>query len=215
MTDADEPFLELAREIRREVERAAATGTDLSAAFEGVPAEERRRVARSVFDRLATERQWEVLAGLFDDDDLRAALRTVAEARRRDRLDLTAVPADTTVSLGLFRPEDVDAALRGGGRSTATARLLVVRTTAEPGVVHVLEDVFNPDRGLFVTPDYDEGVWRSERLAGHDRVRLGSLGPDGFEPVLYAGGRVDTAVPGRLHLGRARLDGAEVFAPRP
>jgi len=92
------------------------------------------------------------------------------------------------------------------------ARELVVLALPGPEV-QVLDDVFNPRRGLFVTPDYDERTWADERLEGHARVRLGSIGPDGFAGVLFPGGRVDTAErPGRLHLGFALIGDEDVYA---
>jgi hypothetical protein len=89
-----------------------------------------------------------------------------------------------------------------------------------PGEFTVLEDVFNPLGGYFVTGDYDESTWRRDRLPGHAVVRPGSTVPDGggtrLEPVLYRGGRVDVEVDGDLregllHLGYASLDAVDVF----
>jgi hypothetical protein len=225
----DEPYLALAREIRAEAERLVEHGGDLGAAVDRLGHDERARLARAALDALSPERRWEVLAQLFDDDELRAhlaadhaALRADVARHDADRaaarraraagcIDLDALAPDTTVGLGLFRPVDVRDALRAGPASTTCARSLLVRATAGPEV-HVLADVFNPERGLFVTPDYDERVWATERLASHDRVRLGSIGSDGFEHLLFAGGRVDVdGHPGLLHLGWARIGDADVF----
>ncbi|HEX7132920.1 MAG TPA: hypothetical protein VF228_10105 [Iamia sp.] len=236
------PYLELAREIRAEVERVATgapdAAADLGAAFEAVPRRERERVARAVFARLEPDEQWAVLAQVFDDDEIRTYLDEAHQARldelerrRTDldqarvaraagRIELDALPPGVELTLGLFRLADVPAALPRGRRSTVCARQIVVRTTTA-GVVHVLQDVFNPQRGFFVTPDYDEAVWATERLASHDRVRLGSspsgVPDDAIEPALYPGGRVDVEVdgtlrPGRLHLGFALIGGEDVFA---
>ena len=73
-----EPYLALAREIRRDVERIVA---DDDAAFASVaevidryPTAERERVVRAVFDRLEPTDQWEILARTFDDAELRRFL---------------------------------------------------------------------------------------------------------------------------------------------
>jgi len=240
--EALRPYLELAREIRAEVDRVATGGpdaaADLDAAFEVVPRRERERVARAVFDRLPPDQQWAVLERLFDDDELREFLGARHEARRDEverratdlararaaraagRIDVRLLPAGVELTLGLFRPTDVHAAVRRGRVSSVCARQLVVRTT-ETDDVHVLEDVFNPKRGFFVTSDYDEAVWETERLASHARVRLGAQAPpgseDGFEPDLYPAGRLDVEVDGavrlgRLHLGFALVGDEDVFA---
>jgi hypothetical protein len=236
------PYLELAREIRSEVDRIASGGADaaadLGAAFEVVPRRERERVAQAVFDRLPPTEQWAILERIFDDDEIRSFLATRHEARRDDVtrraadraqaraarrvgwIDVRLLPPGVELTLGLFRPLDVHAAVDRGRASSVCARQLVVRTT-ETDDVHVLEDVFNPRRGFFVTSDYDEAVWATERLASHARVRLGALAPgaadDAFEPTLYPGGRVDVEVdgvvrPGRLHLGFALVGDEDVFA---
>jgi hypothetical protein len=237
------PYLALAREIQAEVERIASGGagaaTDIDAALDAVPRRERERVARAVFDRLPPDQQWAVLERVFDDDEIRAFLVADHQAGRdeaarravhlalartaRDagRIDLGELPAGVELTLGLFAPRDVHAAVGRGRRSSVCARQLVVRTAGPDGVVHVLEDVFNPQRGFFVTPDYDEAVWATERLTSHTRARLGArapTGPDGgFEPALYPGGRVDVEVdgvarPGHLHLGFALVGDEDVFA---
>jgi hypothetical protein len=228
--DGDEVYADLAREIRDEVARAVEEGGDLSAAFDRADHRERERVARAAFDRLPAARQWEVLAELFDDDEMRSHLAAVhtarraeAERRARDlavataarragRIDLDRLPDGAVVTLGLFRPEDVGGALTRGRASTVCARELVVLALPGPEV-QVLEDLFNPRRGLFVTSDYDERTWADERLDGHARVRLGEDGPDGFVPALHPRGRVAPAARrGRLHLGFALVGDEDVFA---
>jgi len=244
--DAARPYLALAREIRAEVEQLAAEGAagtagaaSLVAAIDGIPERERARVARAIFDRLPAEEQWAVIERAFGDEEIRAHLAAERDARRARvregearhalvlaaraarRLDLVALPPGEQLTLGLFLPDDVRAAVTRGAASAAVARQVVLRATDEPGLLHVLEDVFNPRRGLFVTPGYDEATWASERLASHARVRLGALGgtPDGaLEPALYPGGRVDVADAagareGRLHLGFALIGDEDVFAP--
>jgi hypothetical protein len=92
------------------------------------------------------------------------------------------------------------------------------------GEFQVIEDVFNPGGGYFVTAEYSEETWRtSDRLPGHAIVRVGSItegaaaaGPS-FEPIVYPGGRVDFEVSGqptagRLHLGFAMLGDVGIFA---
>jgi hypothetical protein len=243
--EAVRPYLELAREIQREVERVAldddADAASLVEAIAAVPQRERRRVALAVFDELPPERQWSVIERAFGDDEVRryladaredrlAAVRRAAAdlavaraARSARRLDLTTLPAGIELTLGLFRAADVRGALDRGAASDVCARRIVVRTTDDPGRLHVIEDVFNPRRGLFVTPAYDESVWRSERLESHDVVRLGSIRPSAppvLEPVLYPGGRVDAEVgsdlrEGVLHLGFVLVGEEDTFADRP
>ena len=237
------PFLELAREIEREVARVAAdddAGVEsLVEAIDLVPRRERQRIALAVFERLPPEAQWSVLERAWGDEEIAAYLEeersarlaelrrsgarraVVAAARAAHGLDSRAVPVGEHLTLGLFREPDVGAALRRGHRSDACPRQLVLRSTA-PGVFRVIEDVFNPRRGYFVTAAYDERTWRGERLAGHASVRVGSIddGPSGpsLEPVLYPGARADfevngAMVRGQLHLGVVMLGDVDVFAP--
>jgi hypothetical protein len=242
--DADElgPLLDLAREIKREVDRIAADDSadldELSEAIDALPRAERRRVALAVFDRLPADAQWDVLARVFDDAELRDHLAD-EHRRRREQLALDAVHAplvaasrasgalDTRelvpgdrLTLDLFREADVRAAVARGRRSDAAARTLVLRCVA-PGELRVIEDVFNPRGGFFVTRDYDASTWEAERFASHERIAVGSIsgrpGDERFEPVLYLGGRVDVErstgyARGALHLGMVRLGETDVFA---
>ncbi|MEZ5141840.1 MAG: hypothetical protein R2726_04890 [Acidimicrobiales bacterium] len=242
--EADElaPFLDLAREIRLEVARVVADDTAdasaITAAIERIPDQERERVVRSVFARLPVEAQWAVLARAFGDEEIRRylaeereerlarlrrteAARAVAHRTRLERrLDTTAVPPGVDLTLGLFREDDVRAALVKGETSATCARRLVLRGV-EPGRFRVIDDVFNPRGGYFVTRDYDEQTWQGERLEPHALIRVGSAtgsGDDGhLEPVLYPGGRADVEVDDRilrgdLHVGFVMLDDVEVFA---
>ena len=129
---------------------------------------------------------------------------------------------DEQLTIGLFREVDVQSALAQGRSSSTCARRLVLRGTDDAGVLLVVEDVFNPARGLFVTADYDERTWRDERLGAHAVVRLGSIrdgagdGAPGFVPLIYPGGRVDvesagTLRRGSLHAGYALVGGTELF----
>jgi hypothetical protein len=235
------PYLGLAREIHDEVERAVADPDtdldDLADALDQWPRDARLAAVTSAFRQLPPLEQWEILARLFDDDELRAALRveherSVADARRtlngaalvagvreRRALDTCAVAPGEDLTLGLFREDDVRAALAHGSASTSAARRLVLRATDEPGRLLVLEDVFNPARGLFVTPDYDQAAWRAERLEAHAVVRVGAA-PDGgdaaFEPVVFPGGRLDVETAdgirrGRLHTGYATVGDVDLF----
>jgi hypothetical protein len=237
------PYLDLAREIRAEVERLAADdatdGDALARAFEEIPRRERVQVARDVFARLPAERQWELLAALYGDDDLRAFLAeehaarlavlrrneawrpVVRAARLEHRLDTTTLPPGAPLTLGLFRSVDTRPALVRGQRSDTCARQLVLRATAVPGELHVLDDVFNPRGGLFVTGEYDERVWREDRLPGHAIVRVGAITDRGtgaqLEPTVYPGARVDFEVAGRLiegrlHVGFVVLGDDDLFA---
>jgi hypothetical protein len=241
-----EPYLALAREIHDEVARLVADDdVDVDAMADAIarfPDAARARLVAEAFGRLPAERQWAVIERAFGDGDIRdhlAAERAarLAEARReagwvglahaaRDagRLDTATLPAGTPVTLGLFPEHDVRAALPRGVRSTACARQLGLRVE-EPGVLRVIDDVFNPRAGYFVTREYDEQTWRTlDRLPAHALVRLGSAagvdaggGASFFEPVLYPAARVDVEVgerisPGRLHLGFAMLGTRDVFA---
>ncbi len=239
------PYLDLAREIRAEVERFTADDSasveSFAAALDAIPDRRRAELAREVFDRLPAEQQWGVLSRLFDDAELRDALAETHEARLADvrrraaqrgvlavaavdgRLAVDALPPGTRLTLGLFRTQDVPAALDRGPRSDVCARRLELRAGDSPGTFRVIDDVFNPRGGLFVSAAYDQSVWRSERLAGHSLVRVGSLdpdatdGPDPLEPAVYLGARVDVEVggearEGRLHLGYALVADVDAFA---
>jgi hypothetical protein len=237
--EAARPFLPLAREISDDVARLAADGGAsldlLEEAIAGVPQRERLEVARAVFDRLTSDQQWAVIERVFGDDEIRAALAAEREARvdetrrtaaradlartaRTDgRLDARSVPDGELLTLGLFREADVSAAVGRRPRSDRAARRLVLRRVEGPGAFAVVEDVFNPDAGHFVNAEYDRETWQRERLPAHAVVRLGSRSPSGFEPVLYAGGRVDVVLDseereGRLHLGYAMVGDADLFA---
>ncbi len=235
-----EPFVGLAREIRREVDLIAAEGSgsaSLTEAIERIPRQERERAVRVVFDQLTPAEQWSVLERAFGADEVREHLRpeyerrvdgrrratereAVAEAARaRLGLDTDAVPNDDQIVLGLFREGEVRAALARGQVADSCARRLVLRRTT--GGYRVIEDVFNPRGGYFVTRDYDEETWRRERLAPHTIVRVGSIAETSTEPtldpVIYAGGRVDVGtdsgiVPGHLHLGYLELGDIDVFS---
>ena len=255
------PYLGLACEIHDEIQRIVddpASGVELvSEAIDRWPREARLRAAERAFEALSPERQWEILAELFDDDELRAALnddrgRRLLEARRqlersavvhavRDRqaLDTREVAADEELSLGLFREVDVRSALAKGATSTTCARRLVLRATGVDGELLVLEDVFNPARGLFVTAEYDERTWLGERLAPHSLVRVGSIhevpvprasdvqprfGTAGapapspaasstapvFHPIVYPGGRLDIEMAGAPRRGHLHAGYASI-----
>lgn len=238
------PYVELAREIKAEVERVAADDSadidQLTDAIEAFPAAERRRVALAVFERLPVDVQWAVLERVFGDVELRDYLaaeherardeagRSVAHAallaRARDArlLDTRELGPGDELTIGLFRAADVRAGIEQGSRSDSCARSLVLRCR-EPGLLQVIDDVFNPRGGYFVTREYDGSTWEAERFQSHDVVRIGALsdGADGpsFEPVLYLGGRADVEKGGAqsrgaLHIGFVMLDGVDVFAGR-
>lgn len=229
--DPDGAYLELAREIKAEVARVAATDDAGTAAleqvFSGITDRERQRIAREAFDRLPAPEQWAVIERVFDDDELAAALAgfrgdLVAAAERRaiaaavaegTRLDTVRVPAGGRLTLGLFR--------EGAG---TCARRLRLQSLDEPGAFQVVDDVFNPNGDHFVTAEYDRSTFERDRLPAHATVRPGSIVPDGgderLDPVLHLGGRVDVEVggdlrQGRLHLGWATLDEVDVFGGSP
>jgi hypothetical protein len=133
------------------------------------------------------------LRAALEGERARWAARWAVAGRRADLverfvehglLDTRCVPADERLTLGLFREVDVESALRRGRASSTVARRLVVRATAEPGMFEVVDDVFIPARGLFVTAEYDEAAWRTERLAPHALVRLGAIRVDGGSECL-------------------------------
>jgi len=242
--DAARPYLALAREIQAEVHRASADGTAdverLTEALDAIPRRERVAVARAVFDGLDREQQWGVLERIFDDEELRRTLHTdrdaLVEAARRSagrnaiatsarssgQLDTRLVPEGETLTLGMFRERDVHAAVPVGHSSTTCARRVVLRATDGAGTFQVIEDVFNPAGGYFVTPTYDEDAWRTaDRLPAHALARVGSMTGDGdtrvFAPILFVGGRVDvetggTVREGPLHLGFAMVGDCELFS---
>lgn len=240
--DPGSPFIALARELQAEADRwidDPAAGVDaLAAAFDRLPVEARRRAAEATFERLPAPQRWAVLERLFGDDELRLALaheRTVARleaavVERRSALveevvvhgvlDTRHIPVGEALTLGLFRERDVHAARRTGRASTACARRIVVQSSAGDGALHVVEDVFNPLGGLFVTPEYDERAWLAERLDPHAVVRIGAIVDGRLDPVVVPGGRLDVEVaavarPGRLHLGWALLGDDDLFRPTP
>jgi len=239
------PYLDLARQIRSEVDRFVADEADdldsLADALAAIPDRQRATIARDVFDRLPADLQWVLLERAFPDDELRQLLdaeraRRLEVARRdaatadllRDtagtgRLDIRLLPSGTSLTVGLFRAVDVTAALSLGPASSVCARRVEFRTTDEPGDLRVIDDRFNPGRALFVTPEYDEAAWRAECFDSHETVRIGSStdhDPDTFEPVLYLAARVDAEIDGalvrgRLHLGYALVGDDDAFAARP
>jgi hypothetical protein len=237
------PYLELAREIQAEVARIAADPSVQSELLfdlvEAAPREERMKLARRIFAELPAERQWVVIERVYGDEELASYLEaermthlaaarataerldSVARARAEHRLDTRDVPAGELLTLGLFREREAGAATAHGHTSSTCARRLVLRAVGD-GAFQVIEDVFNPSGGYFVTAEYSEETWRtSDRLEGHVIVRVGAIveGPGGrqsFEPVVYPGGRVDFEIGGRLargrlHLGFGMLSEVDVF----
>jgi len=237
--EGSRPYLGLAREIHAEVERAVADPVgdldELAEVIARMPRDARLEAVLAAFRGLPAGEQWDLLAELFDDAELRDALtveheRRLAAARRtlrlrtvlavvdeRRLLDTRDLPPGEDLTVGLFREVDVRAALRRGSASTAVARRLVLRTTDEPGRLLVLADLFNPANGLYVTPDYDEVVWREERLAPNTSVCVGTSSDGGaVEPLIHPGGRLDIEVAGatrrsRLHVGAATIGDVDLF----
>lgn len=233
-------YLALAREIHEDVARIAsdptAHGDLLEEALDRVPRNERERLAQRIFEALDADTQWAVIERVFGDVEIRKHLQGAREGRHADlaraarhrelaararaagALDTRDALEGDRLVLGLFSARDVRAAIGRGHHSTAAARQLVVRSRGG-GDLQVLEDVFNPHGGHFVTGAYTEQVWQqTERLASHAIVRVGAISDAGFEPVLYPGGRVDVCVgdrlvTGQLHLGFAMVGHEDVFVP--
>jgi hypothetical protein len=236
------PFLELAREIQGEVARIAADPSAhsdlLVELLERIPREERMKLARTVFDQLHPEQQWAIIEQVYGDGEITAYLEaersarladarlgaqrldTARKARAEHHLDTRDVTRGEVLTLGLFREHDVRAAVSRGHTSSTCARRLVLRCMGE-STFQVMQDVFNPNGGYFVTAEYSEETWRTnDRLPGHTMVRVGSItesaAGQSFEPVVYPGGRADFEVggrpiPGRLHLGFAMLSDVDIF----
>jgi hypothetical protein len=237
---AARPYLGLAREIQEEIDRVNADPSfpvdSIFAAVDAIPQRERLALARTIFDRLPDEQRWTIVEATFDDDELRELLAQArdqqAEAMKRateceliaarsraaNRFDTHDLGEGDTLTVGLFREADVRDAIGRGHRSAVCARRVAFVGTSAPALLQVMDDVFNPGGGFFVTPQYDESVWRTnDRIAAHTLVRAGSLVGSDFEPVLYAGGRADfdidgTVIPGRLHVGYVMLGQYDVFA---
>jgi hypothetical protein len=220
------PYLALAEQLHAEVDRVVADPDgdldEFGAAIDRWPREAREAAVIAAFGQLPAEQQWEILARLFDDDTLRAALAAeyeraaaVALIAADQALDTRLIPAGEQLVLGLFREADVRAALARGAVASTVARRLVLRATDEPGRMLVIEDVFNPARGLFVSADYDEDAWRSERLVPYSVVTVGAAVGE-LEPIVYPGGRLDVQTVaglrvGRLHTGFATVGDVDLF----
>ncbi len=238
------PYLALAREIHSEVARVAADpsahGELLAELIEWIPQDKRMALAQTIFDRLSSDAQWAVIERVYGDDEIRTYLEAervarLAEVRlgagrqdicRRARasreLDTGDIPPGEQLTLGLFRDNDVRAALSRGHTATTCARRLVLRALGGARF-RLIEDSFNPSGGYFVTAEYSADTWRDhDRIDGHAIVRVGSItGGDSeasLEPVLYPAGRVDFEIGGRasrglLHLGFAMLGDIDIFVP--
>jgi hypothetical protein len=240
----DPAVLELAKEIHADIRRVAADPDAhldlLDSLIDGISADKRMELARTIFEQLPREEQWAVLERVYGDDEIRsyleaehAAMVAVAKggagrlelARRIQhdrRIDTRDVEPGEELTLGLFREHDVRAALARGHTSSTCARRLVLRALGD-GRFQVIEDTFNPRGGYFVTAEYSADTWSEhDRLDSHAVVRVGSITAGDqdprFEPILYPGGRVDVEVAGqasrgRLHLGFAMLSELDVFGP--
>lgn len=236
------PFIALAREIKRNVDRITADDSadveQLSEAIAEIPRSERQRVTEAVFDRLPADVQFAILERVFGGDEIceylehrrrllleetkglgaRRALTDNARAARL--LDTREVPEGEELVIGLFREADVRSASTRGRVADNCARSLVLRSVA-PARFRVIEDVFNPRGGLFVTREYDETTWAADRFPAHATVMVGAEtdGLDGpsLDPVIYLGGRADFStdarvIRGRLHIGFVLLGDIDVFA---
>lgn len=226
---ATSALVELAREIQAEVAQVGAEvggGDALVEALDAVPRRELAKIARQVFDRLPVDRQWAVIDKVFDDDEMRSALADVRQERldrleRRRfarslvgkatqvaRVDLRHLGAGSPVTVGLCTERDAGDAVARGHLYASCARRIDARHEAD-GLLRVIRDLFNPLGGYFVTRSYDEAAWNAERLPAHALIRIGSVTQTprrpAFEPVLYAGGRADFEVDGRLVVGRLHV----------
>jgi hypothetical protein len=239
-SEADRALVGLAREIQAEVANVGADvggGHALVQALVSVPRRELARAAREVFQRLPVETQWNVLERVFDDDELRSALSEiraervaglerhrqaralVGRAGETAKVDLRRLDAGSAVTFGLCTERDAGEAVARGHLYSSCARRIDLEHEGE-GLFRVIRDVFNPLGGYFVTKRYDATAWEAERLVAHSFARVGSVveppvGP-GFEPVVYAGGRADFEIEGRLveghlHVGYVMLGDVDLF----
>src|SRR5262245_26892962 len=188
------------------------------------------------FRRLSPDTQWAIIEHAFGDDEIRAylgaerdarlalvtrnAARTdvVLAARLAGNLETSTVAVGDELTVGLFRESQARAAVPRGRHAANCARRVVL--VHEAGTAYrVLEDVFNPFSGYFVTPEYDHQTWEGERLDPHCLVEIGSAEttPSAlFEPVLFRGGRFDVQVAdtirvGKLHVGFLLVGDMDVF----
>jgi hypothetical protein len=214
VTESDEPILALAREIRRHAERLVADDLGDPETFArliaALPERERERMLLDTFQRLSPDTQWAIIEHAFGDDEIRAHLRAerdqrlalvtrnaartdvVLAAQLAGRLETSTVAAGDELTVGLFRESQARAAV-ARGRHAANCARRVVLVHQGGGVYRVLEDVFNPYSGYFVTAEYDHRTWECERLDPHCLVTVGSAdttSPADFEPVLFRGGPV-------------------------
>ena len=237
--EATRALVELAREIQAGVAQVGAEvggGDALVEALNAVPRRELAKIARQVFDRLPLDRQWAVIERVFDDDEMRSALvdvrqdrlarlerrrfaRALVEGAQVARVDLRRLAAASPVTVGLCTERDAGDAVARGHLYASCARRIDARHETD-GLLRVVRDLFNPLGGYFVTRSYDEATWSDERLAAHTLVRIGSVtrspGRPAFEPVLYAGGRADfeidgRLVAGRLHVGYLTVEDVDLF----
>ena len=232
--DEIRPYLDVAREIHHEVARLAAD-PDASAemiadVFERLPRQARIDAVAAAFGRPV--RRPAVGHPQSSLRRRRPARRPRAGATRPHRRQPAAMrdglPSSRASSLATpstrvrwrrtsssrsasFREVDVQSALAQGRSSSTCARRLVLRGTDDAGVLLVVEDVFNPARGLFVTADYDERTWRDERLSAHALVRLGSI-RDGADDGARRVRPVDLS--GRARRRRLGRDAAARIAAR-
>jgi hypothetical protein len=240
------PYLGLAREISEHVSRLSVDPTvspeTLAEVLDHISLSERSELVLAAFERLPADAQWSLIERVYGDAEIagfladeraarleglrqhNAELTIARRARLEQRLDTAAIESPAELTLGLFRESDVRAAVARGSSSATCARRVVLRTGPRPGTFHVVEDVFNPRGGLFVTAEYDHDTWqRVDRLEPNALVRVGTrtvLG-DGhdFETVLYPGARTDFEIAGevrdgRLHLGFALVGSEEIFVPQ-
>jgi hypothetical protein len=251
VTASDEPVLGLAREIRRHAEHLVeddlADPEAFARAIAALPVRERERLLMETFGRLSPDTQWAIIEHAFGDDEIRTYLQAerdrrlsslardaalsdvVVAARSAGRLRTESAPEGAELTVGLFRESQVRAALARGRHAANCARRIVARHEGG-GVFRVLDDVFNPYSGYFVTAEYDHRNWEHERLEPHVLVTFGSAlssasstvdggvgsSSTSFAPEIYRGGRFDVQVegtvrPGTLHVGFLLLGDLDVF----
>ena len=240
VTEADEPVLRLAREIRTRAEQLVADDLGDPETFaqliSALPERERERMLLDAFQRLSPDTQWAIIEHAFGDDEIRAYLRSqrdvrlaqvtrgaartavVLAARLAGRLDTSTVELGDELTVGLFRESQARAAVARGRHAANCARRLVLVHEGD-ATYRVVEDVFNPYSGYFVTREYDHQTWETERLEPHALVKVGSATTGGtatFEPLLFEGGRFDVQVAdtnrvGTLHVGFLLVGDMDVF----
>ena len=178
------------------------------------PREARHAAVTAAFRELPAGERWEILARLFDDDELRAALAVEHEARAvvragsplRRAFDTRLLPAGEELVVGLFREVDVRAALARGSASTSSPAGSCCGPPTSPGGCSSSRTCSTRRVACSSRPTTTSR--RGARSAWPRTPPSPSARPPaaGRQPVIYPGGRLDIETAdgiriGRLHIG--------------